>query len=331
MRRPYAVTAANAADPRNVTPNAPAARRRSSSKEVQTMFRGSFTALITPFRDGEVDEAALRRLVETQVRSGTAGLVPCGTTGETPTLSEEEQDRVIAIVLEQAAGRVPVVAGTGGNDTARAIARTRRARELGAAAALVVAPYYNKPTQEGLFCHFAAIATAAELPIVLYNVPGRTGVNVTPETALRLAEVPGIVGIKEASGNLDQVSEIVAGAPDGFCVLSGDDSLTLPIVSVGGAGVISVVANLVPRAMADLTGAALAGDFARARAIHRRLFPLCRAMFLDNNPIAVKTAAGLLGLCSDEVRLPLTPMSTANRRLLEAALDACLEVGLVAA
>ena len=295
------------------------------------MFRGSITALITPFRDGELDEAALHALVETQIRSGISGLVPCGTTGETPTLSEQEQDRVIRTVVEQAAGRVPIIAGTGGNDTTRAIARTRRARELGADAALVVVPYYNKPTQEGLYCHFAAIAAGADLPLVLYNVPGRTGVNMSPETVLRLAEVPGVVGIKEASGNLDQVSQIVGGAPEGFCVLSGDDSLTLPILSVGGTGVISVVANLVPRAMADLTAAALAGDLATARTIHCRLFPLCRAMFLDNNPIAVKTAAGLLGLCADEVRLPLTPMSPANRRLLEAALDACPDVALVAA
>ena len=295
------------------------------------LFRGSFTALVTPFRAGELDEPALRRLVETQIRSGTAGLVPCGTTGETPTLSEDEQDRVIAAVVAQAAGRVPVVAGTGGNDTARVIARTRRARDLGADAALVVAPYYNKPTQDGLFCHFAAVAEGAGLPIVLYNVPGRTGVNLLPETTLRLAAVPGIVAIKEASGNLDQVSQIVAGVPAGFAVLSGDDSLTLPILSVGGAGVISVVANLVPRAMADLVAAALAGDLAIARDLHLRLFPLCRAMFLDNNPIAVKTAAALLGLCADEVRLPLTPMSTANRRLLEAALGGCRDLALVAA
>jgi 4-hydroxy-tetrahydrodipicolinate synthase len=285
------------------------------------MFRGAITALITPFRDGEVDEPALRDLVETQVRAGIAGLVPCGTTGETPTLSEEEQDRVVRTVVEQAAGRVPVIAGTGGNDTARAVARTRRARQLGADAALVVAPYYNKPTQDGLICHFAAIASGADLPIVLYNVPGRTGVNLTAETTLRLAETPGIVGIKEASGNLDQISQVVAGAPDGFAVLSGDDSLTLPIVSVGGAGVVSVVANIAPRAMVELTEAALADDLTTARAAHLRLFPLCRAMFLDNNPIAVKTAAGLLGLCRDEVRLPLTPMSPANRRVLEAALE----------
>jgi 4-hydroxy-tetrahydrodipicolinate synthase len=295
------------------------------------MFRGTITALITPFRHGEIDEPALRGLVETQIRAGIAGLVPCGTTGETPTLSEEEQDRIIQIVVEQSAGRVPVIAGTGGNDTARAVTRTRRARELGADAALVVAPYYNKPTQEGLVCHFAAIAAGADLPIVLYNVPGRTGVNLTPEATLRLAETPGVVGVKEASGNLDQVSQIVAGAPAGFGVLSGDDSLTLPIVSVGGTGVISVVANVAPGPMVELTAAALAGDVATARAIHLRLFPLCRAMFLDNNPIAVKTAAGLLGICRDEVRLPLTPMSPGNRRLLEAALAACAAVVPVAA
>jgi 4-hydroxy-tetrahydrodipicolinate synthase len=290
---------------------------------VADRLSGSFTALITPFRHGAVDEAALRDLVESQIAGGTAGLVPCGTTGEAATLTDAEQDRVIAAVAEQAAGRVPVVAGTGSYDTRHAIERTARARALGADAALVVAPYYTKPTQDGLFAHFAAIAGAGDLPIVLYNVPGRTAVNLLPETVARLAAVPGIVGIKEASGNLDQASQIVREAPPGFAVLSGDDSLTLPIVSVGGRGVVSVVANLVPAAVARLVAAALAGDLAAARAVHLDLFDLCRAMFLDNNPTAVKTAAGLLGLCSPEVRLPLTPMGEANRRRLEAALRAC--------
>ena len=287
------------------------------------MIRGTFTALITPFRTGDVDqidEAALRSLVDAQIAGGISGLVPCGTTGETPTLSEAEQDRVIAIVVEQARGRVPIIAGTGGNDTAHVLARTRRARDLGANGALVVAPYYNKPTQEGLYRHFAHLAESVDLPIVLYNVPGRTGVNILPETILRLARIPGIVAVKEASGSLDACSEIVASAPEGFAVLSGDDSLTLPVIAVGGQGVISVASNIVPEAMSALTEAALAGDFARARMLHRRLLPLCRAMFLDNNPIAVKTAAGLLGLCSGDVRLPLTPMSTGNRAILESVL-----------
>jgi 4-hydroxy-tetrahydrodipicolinate synthase len=287
------------------------------------MIRGAFTALITPFLPGDVtriDEPALCSLVEAQIGGGISGLVPCGTTGETPTLSEAEQDRVIAIVVDQARGRVPVIAGTGGNDTAHVVARTRRARDLGADAALVVAPYYNKPTQDGLYRHFAHLAEHVDLPIVLYNVPGRTGVTIQPETILRLALNPGIVAVKEASGSLDACSEIVASAPEGFSVLSGDDSLTLPIVAVGGQGVISVASNIVPEAMSALTGAALSGEFAAARDLHRRLLPLCRAMFLDNNPIAVKTAAGLLGICSGDVRLPLSPMSAGNRTILESVL-----------
>ncbi len=287
------------------------------------MIRGTFTALITPFRAGDpsqIDEPALRELVDAQVAGGISGLVPCGTTGETPTLSETEQDRVIAIVVEQARGRVPVIAGTGGNDTAHVLSRTRRARDLGADGALVVAPYYNKPTQEGLYRHFAHLAEMVDLPIVLYNVPGRTGVNILPETIVRLAQIPGIVAVKEAGGSLDACSEIIASAPERFFVLSGDDSLTLPIIAVGGQGVISVASNIVPEAMSALTEAALSGEFARARDLHRRLLPLCRAMFLDNNPIAVKTAAGVLGICSGDVRLPLTPMSAGNRAILESVL-----------
>lgn len=286
------------------------------------MFQGTFTALITPFRNGEVDEPALRRFVEFQISHGTSGLVPCGTTGETPTLSEEEQNRVIRAVVEQAAGRVPVVAGTGTNDTAHTIRRTREARALGADAALVVVPYYSKPTQEGLYRHFAAIAEASDLPLVLYNVPSRTGTNLLPETVVRLAAIPNIAAIKEASGTIDQASQIAIEAPPDFAVLSGDDSLTLPIMSVGGRGVVSVVANIAPAAVAAMTGAYLRGDLASAQAMHQRLFHLCRAMFLDNNPIAVKTAAGILGLCADEFRLPLCPMGEVNRRRLEAALQA---------
>jgi 4-hydroxy-tetrahydrodipicolinate synthase len=303
----------------------------STGTTISDRLTGSFTALITPFRQGRVDEAALRGLVDHQLDHGTAGLVPCGTTGEAATMRDAEQDRVIATVVEQAAGRVPVIAGTGGNDTRHAIERTRRARALGADAALVVAPYYTKPTQDGLIAHFTAIAAAVDLPVVLYNVPGRTGVNIAPETVARLATVPGIVGIKEASGVVDQASQIVRETPSSFAVLSGDDSLTLPIVSVGGRGVISVVANLVPGAMARLVTASLAGDLTEARAWHHDLFDLCRAMFLDNNPIAVKTAAGLLGLCSPELRLPLTPISEANLRRLEAALAACPHVRPLAA
>ncbi|HET8524043.1 MAG TPA: 4-hydroxy-tetrahydrodipicolinate synthase [Thermomicrobiales bacterium] len=287
-----------------------------------TTFSGSFTALITPFRNGEIDETALRRLVDFQLDNGTTGLVPCGTTGESVTMTPEEHNRVIDIVIDQTAGRAPVIAGTGTNNTRMTIEQTRHARAAGATAALVVVPYYNKPTQEGLYRHFAAIADATDLPLVVYNVPGRTGINMLPETVLRLSEIPTVAAVKEASGNLDQVSQIVIGARPDFAVLSGDDSLTLPIMSVGGRGVISVVSNIAPAPVAALTDAALRGDYTTARAIHSRLFDLCRAMFIENNPTAVKTAAGMLGLCSDELRLPLTAMAEANRRRVEAALQA---------
>jgi 4-hydroxy-tetrahydrodipicolinate synthase len=288
---------------------------------------GSFTALITPFSGDEIDVSALSTLVEFQIAEGTAGLVPCGTTGETPALTATEQDHVIATVVERAAGRVPVIAGTGTNSTRTTIQRTRRARELGADAALVVTPYYNKPTQDGLFAHFAAIAEVTDLPLVLYNVPGRTGVNLLPETVARLARIPSIIGIKEASGNLDQASQIVLETPDDFVVLSGDDSLTLPIMGVGGRGIISVVSNIVPGAVARLTGACLVGDFATGRRIHLDLFDLCRAMFVETNPVPVKTAAGLLGLCRPDVRLPLAPLSEASLRRVQTALAACAEAG----
>jgi 4-hydroxy-tetrahydrodipicolinate synthase len=283
-------------------------------------FSGSFTALITPFHRGAIDEVALRRLVDRQIEHGIGGLVPCGTTGESVTMTAEEHDRVNEIVIDQTAGRIPVIAGTGTNNTALTIERTRRAKSAGATAALVVVPYYNKPTQEGLYRHFESIAAATDLPLILYNVPGRTGVNLLPETALRLAELPTVAGIKEASGSLDQVTEIVNGAAADFVVLSGDDSLTLPIMSVGGRGVVSVLSNIAPRAVAELTAAALRGDLTAARAIHLRIFDLCRAMFIENNPVAVKTAAGMMGLCSDEVRLPLTALSDANRNRLAAVL-----------
>ncbi len=284
---------------------------------------GCWTALVTPFRAGAIDEPAMRRLVESQVAGGVRGLVPCGTTGETVTMTTAEAERVIAIVVEAAAGRVPVMAGVGGNDTRTTIERARRAGALGADAVLVVTPYYNKPTQAGLVAHFTAGADGSDLPLVLYNVPGRTGVNLLPEATLRLAAHPRIVGIKEASGSLDQASEIVAGAPDGFAVLSGDDSLTLPIVSVGGRGVVSVVSNIAPGAVAGLVGAALAGDWEAARTAHLALFPLYRAMFCETNPAPVKDAAALLGLCAPEVRLPLVRLSEVNRRQVADALAGC--------
>jgi 4-hydroxy-tetrahydrodipicolinate synthase len=287
-------------------------------------FRGSLVALITPFRNGEVDEKSLRALVDLQIEGGTRGLVPCGTTGETPTLSDDEQTRVIEVVVDQARGRVPVMAGTGSNDTRKTIKYTKHAKELGADAALVVTPYYNKPTPEGVYLHFKAIAEAVDLPMVLYNIPGRTGSAVPNETIIRIAkEIPSVVGVKEATGSIDNASQIVVGAGPEFDVLSGDDSLTLPIMSVGGKGVISVLANIAPKPVAEMTDAFLAGDARRAQQIHAAVFNLCRALFIETNPIPVKTAAGMLGLCSDEVRLPLCAMSEGNRKKLAEALAAC--------
>ncbi|MFN8590259.1 MAG: 4-hydroxy-tetrahydrodipicolinate synthase [Thermomicrobiales bacterium] len=289
---------------------------------LQRQLTGCYTALITPFRDGRIDEPALEALVERQIAGGVSGLVPCGTTGEAPALTAAEWDRVVGIVVAAAHGRVPVLAGTGSNNTAAVIERTARARSFGADGALIVTPYYNRPTQDGLYRHFAAIADAVELPIVLYNVPGRTGVNLLPETVVRLAEIPGIIGIKEASGSMDQASQIVREAPDAFVVLSGDDSLTLPMMGIGGRGIISVVSNIVPDAVSALTAAAAAGDFATARAMHLALFDLCRAMFVETNPVPVKAAAALLGYCAPDVRLPLAPLSESAQRRVEAALAA---------
>ena len=285
---------------------------------------GAFTALITPFRNQEIDESSLRSLVEFQITNGIHGLVPCGTTGESATMTEDERRRVIEIVINQTAGRVPVIAGTGSNDTRRTIEATQHAQAVGADAALVVVPYYNKPTQDGLVAHYTAIANSSDLPLVLYNVPGRTGISMSAETTLRLANLPGVVAIKEACGSLDQVSEIMAGSPRNFSVLSGDDSLTLPMMSVGAHGVISVASNIVPGAIAALAAAGLRGDFDAARDIHFSLFDLMRAMFIENNPTAVKAAASMLGLCSDELRLPLVPMSPSNRSRVAEALESCL-------
>lgn len=286
-------------------------------------YSGSFVAMITPFRNGEVDEAGLRKLVDFQIENGTNGLVPCGTTGEAATMSEDEQFRVIEVVVQHTAGRVPVVAGTGTNDTAKTISFTKRAKAVGANGALIVTPYYNKPTQEGLYQHFMAIADATDLPIMLYNVPGRTSVNMLPETVIRLSKHPRIVAVKEASGSIDQSTQIVNEVASDFSVMSGDDSLTLPIMSVGGKGIVSVVANVAPAPVAQMAAAYARGDIARAREIHLGIFDLCRAMFIETNPMMVKTAAGLLGLCSDEVRLPLVPISPASIEKLKAALKAC--------
>ena len=287
----------------------------------QTTFQGSFVALVTPFRDGRVDEAKLRELVEFQITHGTDGLVPCGTTGESPTLTHDEHKRVVEIVLETARERVPVIAGTGSNSTSEAIDLTRHAERAGASGALVVNPYYNKPTQEGLYRHFRAVAEAVTIPIITYNIAGRTAVNVETATMARLArECHNIVGVKEASGSLDQMSQVIAACGPSFSVLSGDDNITLPVMAIGGHGVISVIANIVPRETADMVHAALDGDFKRARELHFRLFPLARAAFLETNPIPIKEAMAMAGMLEPEFRLPMCRMGEANRETLRGIL-----------
>jgi 4-hydroxy-tetrahydrodipicolinate synthase len=284
-------------------------------------FQGSLVALVTPFRDGKVDEAKIRELVEFHVRSGTDALVPCGTTGESPTLSHDEHKRVVELVVEAAAGRVPVVAGTGSNSTAEAIDLTRHAERAGARGALVVNPYYNKPTQQGLYRHFRAVAESVAIPVIVYNIQSRTAVNVETDTLARLArDCKNIVGVKEASGSLDQMSQVIAACGPDFTVLSGDDNLTLPLMAIGGRGVISVIANLVPREVVEMTHAALDGDWKRARELHYRLFPLARAAFLETNPIPIKEAMAMAGMLEPEFRLPMCRMSDANREKLRAVL-----------
>jgi len=289
---------------------------------MKRVFQGSMVAVVTPFKDGRVDEAKVRELVEFHIKNGTDVLVPCGTTGESPTLSHDEHRRVIELAIQTANKRIPVVAGTGSNSTAEAIDLTRYAKNAGADGALVVLPYYNKPTQQGLIAHCRAIADAVELPLILYNIPGRTGINMLPETLAVLADHPNIVAMKEATGNLEQMTHdiVLCGAKLSF--LSGDDTLTLPLMAVGGKGVISVVANIVPRDVADLTRAFLSGDWKRAREIHLKLFPLCQAMFCETNPIPVKTAMALMGMICGELRLPLCAMSVAKVSKLKAAMRA---------
>lgn len=284
-------------------------------------FAGVTVALVTPFRDGEVDFAALRRLVDWHVAEGTDGLAPVGTTGESPTLSHEEHERVIDCVVEQAAGRLKVVPGTGSNSTREAIRLTKFAKKAGADGALMVGPYYNKPTQEGYYRHFAAVAEACDLPVVLYNIPGRTGSNILPETIARLAALPSIVAIKEATGSLDQASHIASLCD--LAILSGDDSLTLPLMSVGGRGVVSVVGNLVPRDLQALVRAYDAGKTAEALQWHRRLFPLSRDLLsVATNPIPVKAAMKALGRDTGELRLPLCPLDGAGEARIRQALTA---------
>jgi 4-hydroxy-tetrahydrodipicolinate synthase len=284
------------------------------------VFQGSLVALVTPFRDGKVDEAKLKELVEFQIAGGTDAIVPCGTTGEAPTLDHDEHKRVVETVIAAVNRRIPVVAGTGSYSTAEAIARTRHAKQAGADGALVVLPYYNKPTQQGLIGHCRAIADAVDLPLILYNIPGRTGVNMLPDTLAQLADHPNIVGMKEATGDIVQMTHDIVLCGDKLSFLSGDDTLTLPLMAVGGRGVISVVANIVPKDVADMTHAFLNGDWKRARELHLKLFPLSQAMFIETNPIPVKTSLARMGKIREEFRLPMCPMTDANRKKLETAL-----------
>jgi len=290
------------------------------------MFKGSIVAIVTPFRNDAIDEEKLRELVEFQIASGTDGIVPCGTTGEASTLDYAEHDRVIEIVVQQVKGRVPVIAGTGSNSTTEAIEMTAHAKKIGADGALLVTPYYNKPSQEGLYRHYKAIADAVALPQVLYNVPGRTGVNLLPETVARLAEISNIVAIKEATGSLQQASEVLALCGDKLDLLSGDDFITFPMMACGAKGVISVVANIMPKEVAALVDAFRAGKMEEARQLHLKLLKISNAMFIETNPVPVKTAVALMGKASDEVRLPLAPMSDANRAKLAAIMK---EYGLI--
>lgn len=283
-------------------------------------FEGSMVAMVTPFRDGQVDQAKIGELVEFHVKNGTDAIIPCGTTGESPTLNHDEHKRVVDVTIKAAAGRVPVIAGTGSNSTAEAIDLTKHAKAAGADGVLMVCPYYNKPTQNGLIAHYTAVAEAVDIPIILYNIPGRTGVNMLPETVNTLAEIPNIVAMKEASGSLEQMTELIILCGDRLTVVSGDDTLTLPLMAVGGKGVISVIANILPKETAEMTRAALNGDWKRAKELHLRIFPLCKAMFYETNPGPVKTAMQLLGRLNGELRLPLAPMSDANRDKLAKAL-----------
>ncbi len=290
-------------------------------------FAGLGVALVTPFtRGGALDEAAHRRLVKRQVQGGVSVLVPCGTTGESATLTEAEQQQVVAITLEEAKG-VPVLAGAGSNDTRQAIEKSRAMAALGVAGVLSVGPYYNKPTPEGFYRHFTAIADASHVPVVAYNVPGRTGSNIDTQTLLRLAGHPNITAVKEASGDIGQVMDLLRQRPAGFEVLSGDDAVTLPYMALGAEGVISVVANQAPRPMADLVAACARADYAVARAIHERLLELMKLNFVESNPIPVKAALALMGLCEESFRLPLVPPAEATREKLRAALR---ELGLLA-
>ncbi len=290
------------------------------------MFEGTFTALVTPFRSGGVDETALRKLVELQVEAGVDGVVPCGSTGESATLSHDEHRGVVEIVVAAAAGRIQVIAGTGSNNTAEAVELTRHAKQAGADGALLISPYYNKPTQEGIVAHYSEVARQTAFPLVVYNIPGRTASNILPGTMLRLADTEHIVAVKEACGDIVQISETIALCGPDFSVVSGDDALALATIAVGGQGVISTTSNVAPREMVELVRSAREGDLERARTIHQQLLPLFDVLFCETNPIPVKAAVSMMGLCDDEIRLPMTRITDPNRELLQLVLK---EQGIV--
>jgi len=281
------------------------------------MFKGAIVAIVTPFKNGKVDEGKLRELIEFQIANGTDGIVPCGTTGESPTLSHEEHDRVIEITVDAVRKRVPVIAGTGSNSTSEALRLTKHAHEVGADGALMVCPYYNRPTQEGLYQHYKFIAENVSIPIIVYNIPGRTGVNLLPETLARLAKIPNIVGTKEASGSLKQMHDVISLCGPDFAVLSGDDFFTYPLLCLGGHGIISVVSNVAPADMADLVDAFAAGDLKKAKDLHFKMVPLIDSLFIETNPVPVKAALAMMGKIEYEVRLPLEKMAEGNYEKLK--------------
>lgn len=290
------------------------------------MFKGSMAAIVTPFKNNKIDERALKNLIEFQLKNGTDAIVPCGTTGESATLSYEEHERVIELTIEAVDKRVPVIAGTGSNSTSETIMLTRHAAKAGADAVLLIAPYYNKPTQEGLYQHHKAVAEAVDVPQILYNVPGRTSVNMLPETVARLSEIKNIIGIKEATGSLQQASDVIERCKKDFIVLSGDDFTALPLLAIGGHGVISVTANIAPRDVANMFDSFEVGDLEEAKKLHYKLQPLHRAMFLETNPIPVKTALAMMGMVKDEFRLPLVKLGKNNRERLK---DVLKDYGLI--
>lgn len=285
------------------------------------MLKGAFTALITPFKDGKVDYDALRKLVRFQIENGINGLVPLGTTGETPTLHDDEKEKILKIVVEEAKGKVPVIAGAGSNSTEKTVKEAKKMEDLGADYLLISAPYYNKPTQEGIFQHFKAVCDAVKIPIVVYNIKGRTGVNIETSTLVRLSKMKNIVAVKEASGDIGQMMDVIDQLPKSFSVLSGDDALTIPLIACGGRGIISVASNVMPDKMAEMVKYANEGDFESARAIHYELLDFFKVEFVETNPIPIKYAASVMGLCKEEYRLPMCSMQDSNKAKMKVSLE----------